>query len=159
MRTILLPFLALAATLPGCDAAPKQAPVKAAEPSEHVVTVRDAWVRLPAVGGRPAAGYFTAEAGAMPEEITNVTSPAPGRVEMHESMSGGGMAAMKELETLAFEAGRPIAFEPGGKHLMLFDLDPTVKPGDTLAITFTFSRAKPVTVEARVIAAGDAAPE
>jgi copper(I)-binding protein len=95
----------------------------------------------------------------MPEAIVNVTSPSPGRVEMHESMSSGGMSSMKQIETVPFDADDPLRFEPGGKHLMLFDLDPTVKAGDALALTFSFSRAPPVTVEAQVIAARDPAPE
>lgn len=157
MRTSPIFVLAACLALAACDA-PKS-PVTAAEPTEHVVTVADAWIRLPAVSGRPASGYFTAEAGAMPEEITNVTSPSPGRVEMHESMESGGMSSMKEIDVVPFTAGEPLVFEPGGKHLMLFSLDPSVKPGDTLALTFSFSRAQPVTVDARVIAAGDPAPE
>src|SRR3546814_13502358 len=95
----------------------------------------------------------------MPEARVNVTSPSPGRLEMHESMSDGGMSSRRQIETVPFEAGEPLMFEPGGKHLMLFSLDPTVKPGHTLALTFAFSRAQPVTVQAQVIAAGDPAPE
>ena len=159
MRSSLLPVLAFGLVLAACDATPQQPPIEAAEPAGHVVTVADAWIRLPAVSGRTASGYFTAEAGAMPETITNVTSPSPGRVEMHESMSSGGLSSMKEMEVAPFTADEPLVFEPGGKHLMLFSLDPTVKPGETLALTFTFSRARPVTVDAKVIAAGDPAPE
>ena len=157
MRPARLPVLAALLLLAACDAAPT--PVPATEPREHVVTVTDAWVRLSPIPGRPAAGYFTAEAAAMPETITNVTSPSPGRVEMHESMDSLGMSSMQELEIVDFEPGEPLVFEPGGKHLMLFSLDPTVKPGGTLALTLTFSRARPVTVEAKVIAAGDPPPE
>ena len=158
MRISLLALPALCVALAACDPAPPSA-TKAAEPTEHAVAVTNAWIRLPAVGERPASGYFTAAAGAMPEAIVNVTSPSPGRVEMHESMSSGGMSSMKQIETVPFDADEPLLFEPGGKHLMLFGLDPTVKAGDTLALTFSFSRAAPVTVEAQVIAAGDPAPE
>ena len=55
--------------------------------------------------------------------------------------------------------GEPLVFAPGGKHLMLFSLDPTVNPGDTLALAFRFAEAPPLTVRAKVIAAGDPAPE
>ncbi|HEY9552071.1 copper chaperone PCu(A)C [Allosphingosinicella sp.] len=158
MRILLLALPAICLALAACDPAPQSA-TRMAEPTEHAVSVTDAWIRLPAVGGRPASGYFTAAAGAMPEAIVNVTSPSPGRLEMHESMSDGGMSSMRQIETVPFEAGEPLMFEPGGKHLMLFSLDPTVKPGDTLALTFAFSRAQPVTVQAQVIAAGDPAPE
>jgi len=124
--------------------------------SEPQVTIEDARITLPAVKGRPGAGYFTAEAGAVPEAVVAVTAPPPTRIEMHESMASGSMTSMQPIPTAAFEAGRPLLFEPGGKHLMLFDIDPAVKPGDTLPLTFRFAKAPPVTVQAEVQGPGGA---
>src|SRR3546814_4368771 len=107
MRILLLALPAICLALAACDPAPQSA-TRMAEPTEHAVSVTDAWIRLPAVGGRPASGYFTAAAGAMPEAIVNVTSPSPGRLEMHESMSDGGMSSMRQIETVPFEAGEPL---------------------------------------------------
>jgi periplasmic copper chaperone A len=118
--------------------------------SGRQATVEDARITLPAVKGRPGAGYFTAEATALPEAIVAVTAPPPTRIEMHESMTSGTMASMQAIPTAAFASGEPLVFEPGGKHLMLFDIDPAVKPGDTLPLTFRFAKAPPVTVQAEV---------
>jgi copper(I)-binding protein len=125
-------------------------------PSAPQVNVEDARVTLPAVRGRPGAGYFTAEASALPEAIVAVTAPPPTRIEMHESMTSGSMASMKAIPSASFEAGKPLAFEPGGKHLMMFDIDPAVKPGDTLTLTFRFAKAPPATVQAEVLGPGGA---
>jgi copper(I)-binding protein len=39
---------------------------------------------------------------------------------------------------------------------MMFDIDPTVKPGDTLTLTFRFAKAPPATVQAEVLGPGGA---
>ena len=125
-------------------------------PSGPQVTVKDARVTLPAVKGRPGAGYFTAEAAALPEAIVAVTAPPPTRIEMHESMRSGNMASMQAIPSAGFASGETLTFQPGGKHLMLFDIDPAVKPGDTLPLTFRFAKAPPVTVQAEVLGPGGA---
>ncbi len=53
-----------------------------------------------------------------------------------------------------FPPGGQMKFEPGGRHAMLFDIDPAVRAGDKIPLTFTFEPAPPVTVEAEVRAAG-----
>jgi copper(I)-binding protein len=123
------------------------------------VTVEEARITLPAVKGRPGAGYFTAEAGTLPEAIVAVTAPPPTRIEMHESMASGAMTSMQPIPTAPFAPGKPLVFEPGGRHLMLFDIEPSVKAGDTLPLTFRFAKAPPVTVQAEVLAPGAARAE
>lgn len=143
------PFLLLAATalsLASChrDAGTPQASVKRA------------WVRLPAVAGGAAAGYFTVQANR--DDVLLAVSAPGARVELHESMTHGGMTGMRPLATVPLPAGETIAFEPGGKHLMIFDLGPNLKPRDRVPLTFRFRSAPPVEVEARLVGAGDASP-
>jgi periplasmic copper chaperone A len=144
MRVPLATIAAACLILASCEASE----------SEPRVTVEEARVTLPAVEGRPGAAYFTAEAAALPEAIVAVTAPWPTRIEMHESMASGGMASMQPIPTAPFEAGKLLVFEPGGKHLMLFNLDPAVKPGDALPLTFRFAKAPPATVQAEVLGPG-----
>jgi copper(I)-binding protein len=121
------------------------------------ISVRDAWVRMPAAKDLPGAAYFTVEGGAEGTQLTGVSSPLASRVELHESMAHGGMSAMKKLRQVDFDYRGRIAFEPGGRHLMLFGLNPAVKPGTKLPLTLAFNAAPPVTVEAEVRdAAGEA---
>jgi hypothetical protein len=120
------------------------------------VTVKRAWVRLPAVAGGAAAGYFTARAN-RDDELVSVSAPNA-RVELHESMSHGGMTMMRQLAGIALPAGETIAFAPGGKHLMIFGLDPKLKPRDRLRLTFRFRTAPPVEAEARLVGPADGPP-
>ena len=144
MRILAATLIAFCPILASCDGGP----------ASPAVTIEDARITLPAVQGRPGAGYFTAEAAAPSEAIVTVTAQPPTRIEMHKSMGSGTMMAMQAIPSASFEAGTPLVFEPGGKHLMLFDIDPAVKIGDTIPLTFRFAKAPPVTVEAEVLGPG-----
>lgn len=125
------------------------------QPSE--ITLSDAWVRMPAAPGRPGAGYVTITGGATDQTLVAVSTPAAKRVELHETMAHGRGMTMLPLEAVPIPAGVPVKFAPGGKHLMLFDIAPAAA-GKPFPMTFTFANGRTVTVEARAIAAGDAAP-
>ena len=52
-----------------------------------------------------------------------------------------------------------VSFAPGGKHAMLFDVNPGIKPGGTITFIFTFADGLRIQQDAGVIAAGDPAPK
>jgi len=128
--------------LQACNAQPT--PVTAASPS----------VRLPAVPGRPAAGYFELDADPGQGALTSVSAPQAHRVEMHETMSAGNMTSMRPLDRVAVPAGQRLVFAPGGRHLMLYDLNPAIRPGGEVTLVLHFEHGPPVTLSARVESAG-----
>jgi copper(I)-binding protein len=92
--------------------------------------VEDAWVRLPAVSSRPGAAYFTVKGGNEATSLLAVSSPAAVRTELHEMKHEGGMMTMAPIKDVAIPAGATVKFEPGGKHIMLYDLSPELRaPG------------------------------
>jgi copper(I)-binding protein len=118
-----------------------------------------AWVRLPAVGGAPAAGYLTLTGGRKATALVRVESAMVQRIEMHESMGGaGGVMTMKPLDRLDVPAGGTVSFAPAGKHLMLFGIDPAVKPGTAVPLRFGFADGTTAEAEAKTVAAGEDAP-
>lgn len=122
----------------------------------QTAVVTGAVIRLPAIPGRPAAGYFTISGGARGDRLTGITSTASGRIEIHESMVMHGTMSMPKLVDVEVPADSTMVFGPGGKHLMVYGLPATVKPGGTLALTLNFAKAGPVVVTASVLSAGDA---
>ena len=120
----------------------------------------DAYVRLAAVPGRPAAGYFLLHGGAADATLVQVEAPGAARVELHTSrMTGNGMATMDSLPSVRVPARGSVAFAPGAQHVMLFGLPASVVPGGTLPLTLRFADGGSAAVPAKVIAAGDAAPD
>jgi len=122
-----------------------------------VARVTDAWVRLAAVPGRPAAGYFTVIAGTAPAELTAVVSPLA-RVELYGMSMAGGVMRMDPLPSVRVAAHGRATFAPDGRHLMLFDLPARVKPGAVVPLTFRFADGTAVKVDARARAAGAEPP-
>lgn len=144
MKTRWIALAAAAGALTGCQNPPR---------------VEDAWVRLPAVPGRPAAAYAIVSRGSTADRVTGVTTPAAGRSELHESMTDhGGMASMRPLQSLSFGGDHRILLRPGGTHVMLFDLKGDLRPGGTIPLTFRFEGWEDVTVDAKLVGAGDPAP-
>ena len=66
--------------------------------------------------------------------------------------------SMVPIGQLKGAAGATASFAPGGKHLMLFDVAPAVRPGAKVPMTFTFADGRTLQVEAQAIAAGDLPP-
>lgn len=127
-------------------------------PEAPAVTVEDAVVTLPAVPGRPGAAYFTLRTNRDPTRLVAIASPQAGRIELHETIEEGGVSRMVPLRDKSFAPGRPLVLAPGGRHAMLFDMDPNLRVGSPITLTFRFEPAPPVTVKAEVRGPGDAGP-
>lgn len=118
--------------------------------------VSDARVQLPAVAGRPGAAYFTLLGGAAENRLMQISSPQIVRVELHESLMKDGMMTMQAIEGgVTIPAGTKVAFAPGGKHAMLYDINPSVKPGDKVKLTFAYANGRTIEVDAVARAASD----
>jgi len=139
--------LPLAALMLACCGGPKQ------------VEVDHGWVRLPPVQGHPAAAYFELHGGPVDETLIAVDSPVALHAAMHQSMSANGMDSMAPLNKVTVAAGKTIKFEPGGRHVMLFGLDKTVKPGGTVGLHLVFADGKEIDYQAKAIAANAPVPE
>ena len=132
--------------------------VGACDGGEGSATAAAPSIHLPAAPGRPGVGYFELDVRPAQGALVSVTAPRIGRLEMHETMTSGNMTRMWPIERVPIgEAGR-LRFAPGGRHLMLFDMDPALRPGDQVELTFNFERGPARIMAATVRAAGDARP-
>lgn len=143
-----VPILAALAALAACGN-----PAPSAPPSPT------ATIRLPAVPGRPAAGYLSLPIHGDRGALLSVTSPQAGRIEMHETMTSGTMSAMRPLARIDVRDGETLSFAPGGRHLMIYDLDPRIPAGAHLTLVLHFDRGGAQRLSAQVVpTGGDAGP-
>jgi periplasmic copper chaperone A len=108
-----------------------------------------AWSRINPVPGRPAAVFFTLHnESAIDDVLVKVSSPIAKRAAIHSSQTlRDGMVKMMATPKVAV-AGQDMAlFEPGGLHVMLFDLVRIPKVGERFPLTLTFAKGKPQTIE------------
>ena len=123
---------------------------------DPVLRVVDARVRLAATPKNPAAGYFTVVGGPKADRLLDVSSPVVIRTELHESMKMGAMMSMKPIEGgIEIPTGGVVEFKPGGKHAMMFNVNPGIVPPRTLPMIFVFASGERITADAKVLLAGD----
>lgn len=122
-------------------------------------TVENAWVRLPAVAGRPGAAYATITGDAQDGALVRITSPDIARIELHESVKGhAAMDGMRPVARLPVGRHADVQLAPGGMHAMLFGLRETLRPGGRVTLTFHFADDTRIETHALLIGAGDPAP-
>jgi len=142
MRRFLATIITLAA-LAACHPKGGEKPV-----------VKDAWIRLAAVQGRPAAGYFTLRGARADDRLLRIDSAVVDRIELHESAMNGGMMTMRPMTDVPLPAGSTVEFAPSGSHAMLFGVDPRITPGTAIPMLFTFKSGARIEVEAKTVPAG-----
>lgn len=139
----------LIAALPFTCAAPALAAPAAVGTSE-------AWCRATPPAAPTAACYLTLTAAA-DDRLVAVETPAARTAEIHTMSMDGGVMRMRRLAAgLALPAGKAVALEAGGEHLMLIGPKARLTAGGSVRLTLKFAKAAPVTLTARVRAAAPA---
>jgi copper(I)-binding protein len=70
--------------------------------------------------------------------VVDAATPAAGAVELHMHTNDDGVMRMRRIPHIHLPPGQTVALQPGGLHIMLFDLKSPINPGDELPITLTF---------------------
>ena len=120
--------------------------------------VDQAWISASASPDQPSAGYFVVHGG--PEAVTlrAIQSEVIQRIEMHDSVMENGMMTMKPIDSVDVPAKSELAFAPGGKHLMLFGLNPGAVQMGKASMTFFFSNGDRIIVDAKIQKQGQPMP-
>ena len=116
-------------------------------PAAAPLTASNVELTRPLPGMNMSAGYLTLEnASGDAIEITHITSPQFGSVEMHESIVENDISRMERLHAITISPGQTIHFERGGKHIMLMepidaltDVTLNLHSGDTLLLSVNAS--------------------
>jgi copper(I)-binding protein len=143
MNRLITPLLVAATLLAGPAAA-------------DGLAVRQAWARATPPGATVAAVYLTLDnSGGGADRLLSVSTDVAERPEVHVTVHDGDVVRMRRTEPLDIGAGERVAFEPGGRHLMLMGLKAPLVQGSRITVTLRFEKAGPVSFEADVLA-GDA---
>lgn len=120
--------------------------------------VDQAWISAAASPDKPSAGYFVIHGGEEPVQLQAVETEVAQRVEMHGSVMQNGMMTMTPIKTVDVPAKGKVAFAPGGKHLMLFGLNPGAVKMGKASLTLIFSNGDRIIIDAKIQKQGEAAP-
>lgn len=156
MKTLFAAAALVAGTLSlaACsDGAQDAAPAADANPTG--LTISNARLMLPPVAGNPAAIYFDLKnEGARAVAVRRADVADAKSASMHDMMEYNREMTMADMGPLTVKQGETVKFEPGGKHVMAFDLSPEIKAGGTTELTLTVAGGDKVSFEVPVQAAG-----
>lgn len=119
---------------------------------EGSLSVNEPWAR-PGTAGNVGAAYFTINnPTSQPDILLSADSDVAAHVEIHLSrINADGIMEMRPQENVPVPSGSSVAFEPGGFHIMLIDLQQDLQPGGAFDLTLTFQSAGERTVTVEVI--------
>lgn len=118
--------------------------------SAQDLVVTGAWLRP--TGARPMTGAFLVieNRGTAERVLVSGSTPAAGKVELHEMKTDGGMMRMAPVPQIVVPAKGKVELKPGGLHLMLFDVKSKLSDGDTIPLALTFKDGATLKTQATV---------
>lgn len=107
----------------------------------------------------PSAAYFNIHGGSEDVVLRDVLTDEAARLEVHESRTENGVASMHRIETIDVPARSTVKLEPGGKHIMLWSLNPQELEDGKVTFTFIFSNGDRILADAEVQQTGTGAAD
>lgn len=103
---------------------------------------------LPSVSQNGAA-YLSIHNHESADQLTNVSSDIADKVEIHQHVNQNGQISMKKLDWVDIDEHSELAFQPGGRHIMLLGLKEPLVKGNSFVLNLVFKNAgeKQVTVQ------------
>lgn len=165
MRVLLASAIAL--VLAGCQAEPPAVaesaapeavstetsasaePMTDAAPAHVGLMAHQPWSRPLAPGATVAAGYMhLMNHSTQAETLIAAKAEGVGRVELHDMVDVDGVMQMRPIVGgVALAVDGMASFQPGGKHLMFFDVSRSWAEGETVPVSLVFESGEEVVVD------------
>ncbi len=97
------------------------------------VIVSEAWTRASAPAQKVAGVYFNIQSN-IDARLVGVRTELTEVAEIHLMSVEDGVMRMRAVEAVELPTGKTVAFQPGGYHVMLFDLPRLLKPGEQFTL-------------------------
>ncbi|MDP2577700.1 MAG: copper chaperone PCu(A)C [Candidatus Palauibacterales bacterium] len=136
----------------GCSAESSNGDAPAADGtfSSGLLKVSTVYVAEPVTDER-AAMYFTiSNVGDRGDELVAVRTAAAGRVEIHQNVEEDGRMMMEAVSGVRVPSRWTIHFAPGSYHVMLLELQDSLRTGDSIYASLQFESGDMVSVVAEV---------
>ena len=101
-----------------------------------LVQVREPWAKA-TVPGQKVGGVYMTIIAREDMRLTGVKSAVAETAEVHQMKMENGMMRMRAVPFLELAAGKAVKLEPGGYHIMLFDLRQSLVVGQKLKLELT----------------------
>lgn len=103
------------------------------------ILVNDPYVRAVPPVVKTSAAFMQLQSSLEREVfLTGATTNAAGAVELHMHTMDDGVMRMRQIPHIHLPPGKTVSLEPGGLHIMLFDLKNPLKAGDRIPLVLNF---------------------
>jgi copper(I)-binding protein len=132
------------------------APLGYAQPASHAhgsaLKATDAYIRTMPPGRSVTAGFLSiTNTGDQACLILSAESPLSDRLEFHEHLHSDGMMRMRPVSGgLKIAAGETLVFQPGGLHIMLFNIQQPLIAGENTPLQLNTDQCGRLEVNAEI---------
>jgi copper(I)-binding protein len=145
---LLLAALAIGPALGACGSG-------GSDSARHGLEVRNVTIDEPIGDGGAVVRMVIDNTTGTTDRLVAVHSGVADRATMHHYVTDDmDRSTMEQLDAVDIPAGKKVAFQAGGLHVMLEGLHRRLRIGDTVTLTLTFAQAGDRTVDAKVVAIG-----
>jgi copper(I)-binding protein len=118
------------------------------------------WARATPKGAKIGAGYLTiTNRGTTPDRLIGGTTPAAGRVIIHQMTMDHDVMKMRPLDGIEIKAGATVELNTESMHLMFEGLKEPLQEGQRIKGTLKFEKAGSIDVEYVVEGIGAQSPQ
>ncbi|GAA6154648.1 hypothetical protein NBRC116588_01210 [Pyruvatibacter sp. HU-CL02332] len=121
-------------------------------PSE--ISVEEPFARETIGAGTTGAAYLVIRNTGGADRLIAASTTAAASTELHTHEKDGEIMRMRKVDAIDVPANDVVTLQPGGKHIMMFDITAPLKDGGSFPLTLTFEDAGDVTVDVTVVATG-----
>lgn len=127
-----------------------------AETVADAITVDSPYVRAVPPVVKTTAAFMQLTSDSDTEHfVVGASSPIAQTVELHMHTMDDGVMRMRRIVHIHLPPHKAVTLEPGGLHIMLFDLKQDLQPGANVPLTLEFDDGSSKTVEATVRHVGE----
>lgn len=119
--------------------------------------VGDAWARATPGGAHTGVVYLTIRSPGA-DRLVAVKTPVAAKAAVHAMTMAGMVMQMRPLPVLDIPAGKPVALQPGGLHIMLEGLKAPLRQGQSFTLDLEFAKAGARQVSVAVAGPGAMGP-
>ena len=113
----------------------------AAAPEGRII-IKEAWVQVSPIPGRPAAAYLVIENNQdVIDYLVAAASPAAEKLTLHQSLLAQGVMRMRRIDSLEVPANGRFVLRPGEHHLMLLNTIDDLASRRSVLLRLCFKRA------------------
>ena len=107
------------------------------------ISITDRWIREAPPGAKAMGGFMKLENHSKTDRyLVAARSPVCKKVELHKTISEGGMSKMVLQPEVRIPSSGKVFFKPMGYHLMLIKPKHFLKAGDKVPVTLIFNNGE-----------------